>query len=568
MSRWRWIFVAMIVVALFLLFRGNPEPAIEPGSTLVVELNGAYVDGTVSPLLGLVSGPEQSLLGAISRLRKAERDDRIERVVFRIRGVQMGWGQAEDLRSAIRRLAESGKETVALLEFEGYGNAPYYLASAADRVVMTPGAHSPFVGLAIQSLFFAGALEKAGVEFEYERIGKYKSAVESYGEAKASDANREMLSAMLDSVEHSFVSRVAEAREMEADAVRAVIDAAPSSATDMVAQGLADEVAHYDELLESLGDPPVVTAGTYDRVSAQKVGFEAQDTFAIVYGAGPVVTGKADRSPTGARAMASEVIVDSLRTATEDESISAIIFRVNSPGGSPLASDLILREVVRAQEAGKPVIVSMSDYAASGGYFVASSADRIVSQPATLTGSIGVYTLRPNLRGLYEKLGVGVESMTRGARAEFLLDDRSLTPETRALLERQVESIYSLFLDRVVEGREMERDAVHAVAQGRVWTGEQALEVGLVDRLGGYFEAVAEARELVGLEPGTDVALVEFPRPKPLAQQVAEMLGGARVRAQLAALPVPDRLRGLLETFAGLPQGEPLLLAPAWIEIR
>ena len=566
MSRWGWILLGVLALLLLVMFTGSSEPTVEDGSALVVEIDGAFVDGTTSPLLAFLAGPEQSLLGAVSRLRKASRDDRIESVILRIRNVSVGWGQAEELRSAIGRLTESGKSTVAVLEFEGYGNAAYYLGSAADRVVMVPGGHNPFVGLAIQSLFFGAALEKLGIDIDYERIGKYKSAVESYGEAKASDANREMMASMLDSLETTFVGKIAASREMEPDEVRAIIDQAPTSAEEMLAHGLIDEVAFYDEVVASLGDPSTVAAAVYDRVPFESVGFEAKDTFAIVYGTGAVVTGNADRSTTGGRLMASDIVAESLRSAAEDDSISAIIFRVNSPGGSPLASDLILREVVRAQEAGKPVVVSMSDYAASGGYFVAASADRIVSQPATLTGSIGVFTIRPDVSGLYEKLGIGVESMTRGARAD-LLTDGPLTPETRAVLERDIASIYSLFLDRVVAGREMERDAVHAIAQGRVWTGAQALEVGLVDRVGGYHEALAEARELVGLEPDADVALVEYPPPKPLAQQVADLLG-AHARSRIPAIPVPDSLLALWEAVEALPAGQPMLLPPTWVEIR
>ena len=567
MSRWGWIVLGVVALLLLMVFTGSSEPTIESDSALVVEIEGAYVDGTVSPLLGLLAGPEQSLLGAISRLRKAGRDDRIDTVILRIRGVSMGWGQAGELRSAIRRLAESGKKTVAVIEFEGYGNASYYLASAADHVAVVPGANNPFVGLAIQSTFYGAALEKLGIEVEYERIGKYKSAVESYAEAKATDANREMMASMLDSLDATFVGNIAESRAMKPSQIRAIIDQAPTSPDEMLAHGLVDEVAFYDEVLTSLGDPVTVAADVYDRVPFQSVGFEAKDTFAVVYGTGAVVTGSAQRSTTGSRLMASEVVGESLRSAAENDSISAIIFRVNSPGGSPLASDLILREVARAQEAGKPVVVSMSDYAASGGYFVSAGADRIVSHPATLTGSIGVFSLRPNVRGLFEKLGVGVESMTRGAQADLLFVDSPLTPGSREVLERNVASIYSLFLDRVVAGRDMERDAVHAIAQGRVWTGAQALEVGLVDRVGGYHEALAEARALVGLEPDVDVALIEYPPPKPLAEQISELLGG-RTQSGLAALPLPKSFVALWQTLEALPQGQPMLLPPTWVEIR
>ncbi len=567
MSKKGWILLGLLALVVVWMFTGNSEPAIEDGSTLVVDIQGAYVDGVVSPMLSLFAGPEQSLLQAVSRLRKAERDPRIETVLLRIRGVEMGWGQAEELRGRIAALGEAGKRTIALLEYEGYGNGSYYLASAAGHVAATPGGHNPFVGIAGEYLFYGGLMEKLGIEVEYERIGQYKSAVESYAHSKATDPNREMMRSMLGSVEKTFVGAIADSRGMTADEVREIIDGAPTSPTEMLDAGLIDQIAFYDELMESLGDPTTVDSATYDGVSPETVGFEPVSTLALIYGSGPVVTGSGDRTASGGRVMASETVAASIREAVENEDVSAIIFRVNSPGGSPLASDLILRELERAQEEGKPVVVSMSDYAASGGYYVAAGADSIVSYAATLTGSIGVFTIRPSFGGLYEKLGIGFESVTHGANADLLLVSDALTPEARGVLKRDVESIYSLFLDRVVDGRGMSRDAVHAIAQGRVWTGEQAVEIGLVDRIGGLRVAVEEAMELADLDPGADVGIIEYPRPKPLGQQLAELLG-VRATASLAELPLPPALRQMLVTFEALPAGKPMLVMPGHITIH
>ena len=568
-SKWRWLLIGLFVVGLVWIFSGSSEPVIEEGSVLVVELSGVYVDGTTTPsLLGLFATGEQSVLATISRLRKAQRDDRISTIVLRIRDVTLGWGQAEEIRSTIAAIEAEGKPTIAILEFEGYGNAEYYIASAAGRVVTTPGGHNPFVGLASEYLFFGGLMEKLGIVVEYERIGRYKSAVESYAHTKPSDANREMVAAMLDSVEETFVGGIAESRGMTPSELRAVIDAAPTSPEDFVGHDLVDEIAFYDEVIDSLGpDAPVVEAESFDRVSAETLGFAPEATFAVVYGSGPVVNGSADRTSTGGRVMAADIVAASFRAAVENEEIDAIIFRVNSPGGSPLASDLILREVKRAREAGKPVVVSMSDLAASGGYFVAAGADKIVSHAATLTGSIGVFTIRPSMGALYEKLGIGVENVTRGARADLLLGSDPLTPAAREVLKRDVEAIYSLFLDRVEAGRGMEREAIDAIARGRVWTGAQALENGLVDRIGGYRAAQEEAKLLAGIDPGADVALIEFPPPKPLAQQVMDLFG-ARLESRLPRPPIPDEV---LETWAVLelfPPGTPMLLPPAFITIH
>jgi protease-4 len=567
-SKLRWILLGVAGLLILLFMFGSSEPAIEDGSVLVLELSGTYVDGTTAPsLLDFFGSDERSVLATISRLRRAQRDDRIATIVLRVRDVNLGWGQAEEIRSVIAAIEADGKPTISILEFEGYGNAEYYLASAAGRVVATPGGHNPFVGLASEYLFYGGLLEKLGIVVEYERIGRYKSAVEAYAHTKPTDSNREMVAAMLDSVEANFVGGIAEARGMTPDHVRGIIDEAPTSPEEFIAHDLVDEVAFYDEVITSLGDPTVVEPAVFDGVSGESLGFEPAGTFAIVYGSGPVVNGAAGRTVSGGRVMASDTVAASLREAAEREDIDAIIFRVNSPGGSPLASDLILREVKRARELGKPVVVSMSDLAASGGYYVACGADRIVSHPSTLTGSIGVFTIRPSMGGLYEKLGIGVENVTRGARADLLLGTDPLSPDAREVLKRDVEAIYSLFLDRVEDGREMEREAIDAVARGRVWTGSQALEIGLVDRLGGFRAAKEEAMALAGIEAGSDVALVEFPRPKPIGQQLMELLG-AQVESRMPQPPLPEDVREMWAVLEMFPPGRPLLLPPAWITIH
>jgi protease-4 len=264
--------------------------------------------------------------------------------------------------------------------------------------------------------------------------------------------------------------------------------------------------------------------------------------------------------------MASDTVAEALHDAADDPAVKAIVLRLDSPGGSPLASDLIWQAIRDVQKQGKPVVASLSDLAASGGYYVASAADAIVSQPQTLTGSIGVFVLRPVLAGLMEKLGVGVESLTRGARADLLLATVPLSAETRAVLRDNVQATYERFLGRVAEGRKLETAAVDAVARGRVWTGEQALAKGLVDRLGGVPEAVLVAKERLGLAADADVLLVQYPPPKPVAQQLVEALQGGG--ASLLLPGVPPALRDLVATLSALPAGAPLLLDPFWIEIH
>ena len=561
----RYGIAAALLVALFWwVARGGGEPRIANGSVLVIELSGRYVDGQVPLLARLRGEPVASLLSLTSELRKAARDERLYGVVFRVRGLDVGWAQAEEIREAILGLHEKGRKTLAVLEFEGFGNAPYYVASAAERVVATPGGNSPFVGIAGEYLFLGGFFEKIGVDVEYERVGEYKSAVESYAATRMSDANREQTNALVDSIESHFVSAVATARNRTEEQIRLAIDSAPSAPEELVEHGLVDEVATYDTAVAALGKHEKVEDDVYARVSPERVGFEPAAHFAIVHAVGAVVVGQGNLSG-GSPVAASDTVTEAIHDAGEDDSVKAIVLRIDSPGGSPLASDLIWQAIRDVRKKGKPVVASLSDVAASGGYYVASAADAIVSQPQTLTGSIGVFVIRPVLAGLFEKVGIGVESITRGARADLLLSTVPLSAETRAVLRDDVQHTYDRFLARVAEGRGIETSAVDKVARGRVWTGAQAKEIGLVDRLGGVSEAVLAAKEKVGLAADADVLLVQYPPPKPVAQQLLEALQGG---VSLELFGWPRAFSELVGALRQLPTGTPLLIAPGWIEIR
>ncbi len=556
---------ALLALLFWWVARGGSEPRIADGSLLVIEVGGRYVDGPVPLLARLRGEPVQSLLALTSELRKAARDQRLHGVVFRMRGLDVGWAQAEEIRAAIQRLGEKGKQTLAVLEVEGFGNAPYYVASASERIVATPGGNAPFVGIAAEFLFLGGLFEKLGIDVEYERVGEYKSAVESYADSKWSDANREQSNALVDSIESHFIAAVAASRKRSAEQVRLAIDSAPSAPEELVEHGLVDEVAPFDAALAALGEREQVEADVYAGVSPESVGFEPAATFAIVHGVGAVVVGEGSQA-AGSPVMASDSVAQAIHDAAEDPSVKAIVLRIDSPGGSPLASDLIWQAIRDVQKQGKPVVASLSDMAASGGYYVASAADAIVSQPQTLTGSIGVFVIRPVLAGLFEKLGVGVESITRGARADVLLSTVPLSAETRAVLRDDVQRTYDRFLARVAEGRGLETSAVDGVARGRVWTGAQAKEIGLVDRLGGVPEAVLAAKEKVGLAADADVLLVQYPPPKPVLQQLIETLQGGGITLELFGWP--EAVSELVATLRVLPTGTPLLISPAWIEIH
>jgi protease-4 len=334
---------------------------------------------------------------------------------------------------------------------------------------------------------------------------------------------------------------------------------------------LIDGIAFLDEVIAMQGERPLVKGRQYAAIRPESVGIKPEATFALIYGTGAVVTGEGGSNSRGSPQLAAETVSRAFHDAAEDPSIRAIIFRVDSPGGSPLASDIVWRATQQARAKGKPIIASFSDVAASGGYYAACGVDAIVAEPTTLTGSIGVFVLRPIVGGLLDKLGIGVASLTRGAHADLLLSTQPLKPDTRALVQTEVRAVYDLFVSRVAEGRKLSAERVDEIGRGRVWTGVEAHEVGLVDELGGLRTAVMKAKEKVGLRPGADIVLVAFPAPEPLGEQIREALEGAAVRAAASdsLLPqLPASLRRVVSWLSSVPYGSPVLLPPVAVEIR
>ena len=560
-------------------WQASRPPVIEPGSTLVLELSGAYPEGPGPSIFAqLLGGARPSFASLRSSFAKAERDDRIATVVVHVRGLDVGWAKAQEIRGAIGRLRGAGRRTVAHLEAASFSpNLDYYVASAADEVRVPPGSSLPMFGLAAEHLYLGGLWKKLGVDVEVARVGKYKSAAESVASERMSEAAREMADSLLDATYAQFVGGIAQGRGMEPDAVRAVIDTGALRAEDLIAAGLLDGVTHLADLTDEL-DAPVVEADTWATVPAEAVGFEAEAEMALVYASGTVVSGEGRYSRTGEPVFASRTVSEALIDAAEDPRFAAIILRIDSPGGSALASEEVFAALARARRH-KPVVASLSDVAASGGYYVAAGADAVVASPLCLTGSIGVFALRPVVGGLLERVGVNVESLTRGEHADFYLSSRPLSPGASARLQSLVEETYALFIARVAEGRAMDALSVEAVAQGRVWTGTQALEAGLVDELGGLHEAVDRAKALAGIDASADVALVPFPQAPSLADQLGGLLRGeiaavvAREMGPLAALadaklPAARTLRELEQSIRAVPIGQPLALAPLWVEVR
>jgi protease-4 len=561
----RFLLVALAIGLAAWLLLPSRDLEVERGSVLLLDVQGAFVEAAEPPFWSRLFGDApRPFAGLLSELAKAQRDERLAAVVLRIRGLEIGWGMAAELRDAISELAAK-RRTVAYLEVGSLAaNREYFVATGAPEIVVAPGATSPLMGLAAEFLFLGGLWEKLGAGVEALGSGEYKTGAETLAGTKMSPAHREMASAILDSTYAHFVEGIASARGLAPDFVRGVIDSAPVAPAELLGLGLVDGVAFLDETLASLGPGPLVKGEDYRGVDPESVGFDPVARFALVYGSGGVVVGEGD-SATGAPRLASDDVSRAFEEAARDPEIAAIVFRVDSPGGSPLAADIVWRAAARAKEAGKPFVASVSDVAASGGYYVLCGADEIVAPPASLVGSIGVFVVRPVLGGLLDKLGIGHESMTRGQHADILLSTRALSEGGRERMRAELDAIYDLFLDRVAGGRGLSREQVHAVARGRVWTGAQAVDNGLVDSLGGLRAAVRRAKERAGIDPDADVALVAYPKPGSLLEQLDEAFRTS------AAVAVP-RLPGILETLAPLAgvwsPDEPLLIPPFLVRIR
>ena len=538
-------FVFVVFGAIFLLVF-TAAPTIPDDSYLVLHVEGMLGEQPTldDPLADVLGGDSAlSVIEIDSALRKAAVDDRIAGVFVRVGPLATGMGKVQEIRDAIARYREtSGKPIMAWMEVGG--TKEYYLASACSEVYMAPQGMLLFTGLRFAMTFYKGTLDKIGVEAEFARVGEYKSAVEAYTREEMSDSAAEMMNALADSLFEQIVSDVAGSRGMTVEQMRAIVDDPPVTAADAVEAGLVDEVLYRDELEQRFKPADeeewsLITLGTYSRISPASLGLGEGPKIAVIYCEGAIMPGES--SPPyygGDRTMGSSTISRVLEDVREDDSIEAVVMRVDSPGGSGLASDVIWREVVLTSEV-KPVVVSMSDYAASGGYYIAMAADAVVAQPGTLTGSIGVYSGKFNLAGLYEKVGLSIETVERGEYAGLLSSSRSFTDAEREKLEEMVLGFYDTFITKAAEGRDTDPASIDRVARGRVWSGEQALEVGLVDQLGGFREALDVTKELAGIDPDDEVSLVLLPAQRTLLEEILDT-------PSTRALPVDDRLRAVL----------------------
>jgi protease-4 len=535
-----WVSTAVAVSWL----RRGPMPLLR------IHLSGALREEAAPPRWRtyLGRGHGDDFFALLSLLRWAREDPDLRGVLITIDRLSAGWACLQGLRRALVLLREAGKQVSVHLTHAGLPE--YYLASAAERVVLTPAGTLDVAGLSVEATFFLGALEKLGIEAEVVRMGRYKSAGEPFTRRDMSPENREVIESLVDDLYGQISGEIGASRGLPAARVREVLGRGPYTAREAVETGLTDGTAYLDQVEQAMseahaGARPVerdlygARRGRLVRLRALR---QPHGPIAVVHVSGPIKTGESGPGPTSAAG--AETLCKELETLAERRDLSAVVLRVNSPGGSGLASDLIWRALVRLREK-KPVVVSLGDVAASGGYYIAAAGNPVLAEAGTITGSIGVLAGKATLRGLYDHLGITKEIVRRGDHAAIHSDYLPLGESERSRITAEAQAFYDDFVDKVASGRNLGREAVAAAAEGRVWTGRQAHERGLVDRLGGLDEAISEAKALAGIPLGVPVPILRLPRPR-----------RARLLSLLQMLPGGGSRLELLSPWLGISLGE------------
>jgi len=532
-----------------LLVRALVSASVPSQAMLSLRLGPPIVEiASDDPLEQLMGEGSLGLRQIRTALVRAASDDRIRGVRVRLDGFGGSFATAQEIRVLLDGVRRAGKWTAAYLDTAGEfssGNLSYYVASGCDEVSLNPMGDVNFIGLSARSPFIRGTLDKLKITAEFPGRGDYKTARFMYTQRDFTPAHREMMEWLLDSLMGQIVQGVAESRGMEPQEVRELIDRAPFLGQEAVDAGLVDHLEDWSAFVERLGegedeDIEVIGLKRYRKAARAPA---RGPKIAVVTGVGTIMRGESRKELNplfGGDVIGSATLAKAWRDVRRASGIKAVVFRVDSPGGSAIASEVIRQEMIRTAE-DIPVVVSMSNVAASGGYWISCGAQRIVADPGTITASIGVFGGHINLDRFWEeKVGVTFGRLDRGANANLYGELEDWTPAQRKVIDRQLDRIYDAFVERVAAARGMTTDEVDAIARGRVFTGEQALERGLVDVLGGFDVAVAQAKELAGISPDQSVRLVDFPKPVPLWQRLLDKQGGEEAAV--------EQLRSLWQT--------------------
>jgi protease-4 len=584
MKRGLGLVVALLVAALMvsvlatlvLYFLVSPAPRVADRSTLVLRPGGDLHEIVPDDVLQFVNRTHaQTLRGYVDALRKAKLDERVSAVLLAPRAVDSPfWAKIQELRDAVIDFKSSGKPVYAFLDYGG--DREYYLASAADKIFLVPSASLDLTGVATYEVFLRGTFDWIGTYPDFLHIGDYKTAINIFTEKTFTPAHKEMSASLNRDQFDQLVRAIADGRRKSEGEVREAIDHGPLLPEDALRLGLVDDLAYEDELddlVEGVGGPgklQLLESDDYANVTWDSLGVNRPSRVAVLNAVGAITSGRSGYDPVNGYVMGSDSIVEYIRDIRADRSIRAIVLRVDSPGGGSTASDVIWRElmITKSGEQARPLVVSMSDLAASGGYYIAMAGDVIVAQPGTLTGSIGIYTGKFVTGGSLGKMGANIEATSDGKHAEIYSPDRRFSDDERAKVQESMQAFYDQFVEKVADARQSTPEKIDQVAQGRVWTGHQAKQVGLVDQLGGLQDAVAVAKQRARIPAEEEVELVIYPPRRSFYELLSETIEGPtqrsaseaivsllgpRDRKLLAALLAPSRLFRSGEMLAHMP---------------
>ena len=563
--------VVSVVGFVLLYLIASREPAVPAHAVLVLRIGGDLAEVAPADVVGYLRGVRTPTVRSIvDNLRKAKVDARISAVLLKPTGFDSPyWGKVQEIRDAVLDFKKSGKPVFAYLEYGG--DREYYLATAADKVFLLPSSGLDLSGVATYELFLRGTLDKIGAYPDLHHIGDFKTAVNTFTEKGYTAAHKEMDQSLNRDLYEQLVRGIADGRKKNEAEVRRVLDDGPFLPEDALRAGLVDDVAYQDQVDDKLSAGSAerhIDGDDYARVSTRSLGLNRGPRVAVIFAVGAINGGKSGYDPVNGAVAGSDTLIEYIRQARRDASVRAIVLRIDSPGGSASASDAIWRELMMTR-ADRPLVASMSDLAASGGYYIAMPAHVIVAQPSTLTGSIGIFGGKFVTGGVYEKLGARIESTSIGKHAEINSPARRYNGEEVKKVREQLQGFYDQFVEKVAESRNSEPEKIDAIAQGRVWTGQQAKQNGLVDQLGGLDLAIAVAKQRAKIPVESEVELVVYPPRKSFYELLSEQLsgssdqmaGGAWMAAHLTKGEL-DALRLLRGPLAIFRRGEPLALMP------
>jgi protease IV len=532
------LLIGFVAVAILVSAIRGEQPSIRENSVLTLRVSGPLPDYVPdNPLNRIFATPPQSLSGLLTQFRKAKTDKRIRAIILDVDASETGWAKAEELRAAIEDFRTSGKPVYAYMEM-GF-NKDYYVASACDKIYMPPPGELFVTGLAADVMFFRGSLDKLGIYPDIYQIGKYKSAGDMFTQKEMTKDHRDVVNSLLDDMYGRLVDAIARARGKSADDVKKLIDNAPYNARQAKDAGLIDGAMYREEIEKELkqrlgyaekDDLRLVKASDYKKISQESLGLNKGEKIAIVYAAGDIMSGSSQFGSDGQEVIGSESLVRLLNEVRDDKTIKAVVLRIDSPGGEGLASDIIWRGI-ESLKAKKPVVVSMGDVAASGGYYIACNANKIVAQPSTITGSIGVVGGKPVVKGFYDWIGVSNEYVLRGTNAGIFRESEKFSDSERAKFQEFLKTTYDDFTDKVAKGRSKDQTYIDSIGQGRVWTGRQGRENGLVDEYGGLDKAIEIAKQLANIPADKGVQRVIRPIPPNWLEELFSDSGEADTRA-------------------------------------